>query len=117
MWFFDDIGVEDKRMDAADVAKDSKESKSSLRHLEGADVESLEIIQYAMKLFPQSTLGVGVGVMTGVDPAAETGSIRHFIDIEGLTETAIKENSAGYATLHCMALHCTTLQTMRWWRR
>jgi hypothetical protein len=63
---FDESGVEDERMVAADAAEVVRESKSNTRYVAGVDEESMKIIQYFIELFPQSV--TGIGLMTEVVP-------------------------------------------------
>ena len=83
-------GAEDDRMVAAAAAEIAREKKRNYRYVAEIEEESLKIIQYFMEIFPQSVLGVGL--MTESELNTGTGSKREFCEIEGLRDTAAKED-------------------------
>lgn len=83
-------GVDDDRMIAPAAAETAREMKRNSRYVAGIDEESLKIIQYFMKVFPQSVSGIGL--MTESVMNFGTGSKREFCEIEGLRDTAAKED-------------------------
>ena len=86
-------GVDDDRMIASAAAETAREMKRNSWYVAGIDEESLKIIQYFMEVFPQSVSGIGL--MTESEMNSGTGSKREFCKIEGLRDTAAKEDVGG----------------------
>ena len=86
-------GVDDDRMIASAAAETAREMKRNSRYVAGIDEESLKIIQYFMEVFPRSVSGIGL--MTESEMNCGTGSKREFCEIEGLRDTAAKEDVGG----------------------
>ena len=87
----DEDGVPDDRMVAAAAAESARDTKRDARYTSGVDEESMKVIQYFIDTFPQSVSGIGLVSESDLNSGA--GSKRNFCEIEGLRDTAVKEDS------------------------
>ena len=75
---------------AAAAAESARDTKRDARYTSGVDEEYMKVIQYFIDTFPQSVSGIGL--VSESDLNSGTGSKRNFCEIEGLRDTAVKED-------------------------
>ena len=81
----DENGIEDERMERAQKVEVALDMKRNDRYTGGVDRDSLTVIEYFMKVYPQSISGIGL--MSEKDLVTGAGRKRECCDIAGLDNT------------------------------